>query len=130
MDREIIEKKVEALEKRVRWQKRAIIGLIIVFLFNTSPAFTSKWFHRLLPPKLTSVNLSPDKNNSNTSLRTIASHREEILANRIQAEKSGQRDPKIDFLSDSSRRDKILSRQLQVPRLGKQAQLGEQQEIF
>ncbi len=29
MDREIVEKKVEALEKRVRWQMRAIIGLII-----------------------------------------------------------------------------------------------------
>ncbi len=42
MNREIVEKKVETLEKRVRWQMRAIIGLIIVFLFNTSPAFTSK----------------------------------------------------------------------------------------
>ena len=60
MDREIVAKKVEALERRVRWQMRAIIGLIIVFLFNTSPAFTSKWFHRLIPPKLTSVNVESD----------------------------------------------------------------------
>lgn len=115
MDREIVEKKVEALEKRVRWQMRAIIGLIIVFLFNTSPAFTSKWFHRLLPPKLTSVNV---ENYSN-----IASHREEILAQRIQAPGLGPGRDKTEYINN------ILSRQNETPRLGKQVQAGELQVV-
>ena len=116
MDREIVEKKVEALEKRVRWQMRTIIGLIIVFLFNTSPAFTSKWFHRLLPPKLTSVNVERD-----TGFLNIASHREEILARRIQAPELGPGEDKAEFINN------ILSRQNGIPRLSKQAQSGLQQ---
>ena len=118
MDREIVEKKVEALEKRVRWQMRAIIGLIIVFLFNTSPAFTSKWFHRLLPPKLTSVNV---ESSGDTGFRNIASHREEILARRIQAPELGPGRDKTEFINN------ILSHQHETPRLGKQAQAGELQ---
>ncbi|MCY3871650.1 MAG: hypothetical protein OXG87_19045 [Gemmatimonadetes bacterium] len=115
MDREIVEKKVEALEKRVRWQMRAIIGLIIVFLFNTSPAFTSKWFHRLLPPKLTSVNVE--------SYSNIASHREEILTQRIQAPGLGPGRDKTEFINN------ILSHQNETPRLGKQVQAGELQVV-
>ena len=118
MDREIVEKKVETLERRVRWQMRAIIGLIIVFLFNTSPAFTSKWFHRLLPPKLTSVNV---ESGGNTDFRNIASHREEILTRRILAPGLGPGGDKIEFINN------ILSRQNETPRLGKQAQAGELQ---
>ena len=118
MNREIVEKKVEALEKRVRWQMRAIIGLIIVFLFNTSPAFTSKWFHRLLPPKLTSVNV---ESSGDTGFRNIASHREEILARRMQAPGLGPGRDKTEFINN------ILSRQNEIPRLGKQAQTGELQ---
>ena len=118
MDREIVEKKVETLERRVRWQMRAIIGLIIVFLFNTSPAFTSKWFHRLLPPKLTSVNVEIG---GDTGFRNIASHREEILARRIQAPGLGPGGDKTEFINN------ILSRQNETPRLGKQAQSGLQQ---
>ena len=116
MDREIVEKKVEVLERRVRWQMRAIIGLIIVFLFNTSPAFTSKWFHRLLPPKLTSVNVESD-----TGFRNIASHREEILAQRVQAPELGPGRDKAEFINN------ILSHQNGTPRLSKQAQAGLQQ---
>lgn len=118
MDREIVEKKVEALEKRVRWQMRAIIGLIIVFLFNTSPAFTSKWFHRLLPPKLTSVNMESD---SDKGFRNNWSHREKILAQRIQAPGLVPGRDKAEFINN------ILSRQNRTPRLGKQAQAGELQ---
>lgn len=121
MEREIVKKKVEALEKRVRWQMRAIIGLIIVFLFNTSPAFTSKWFHRLLPPKLTSVNLSPGKSDGDTGFRNIASRREEILARRIQTPGLGPGGDKAEFINN------ILSRQNETPRLSKQAQAGELQ---
>lgn len=115
MERETVEKKVEILEKRVRWQMRTIIGLIIVFLFNTSPAFTSKWFHRLLPPKLTSINVN------DTNFRNIASQREEILANRIQVPELGPDRDKTEFINN------ILSRQNETPRLGKQAQAGELQ---
>ena len=118
MDREIVAKKVEALERRVRWQMRAIIGLIIVFLFNTSPAFTSKWFHRLIPPKLTSVNVGSD---SDTGFRNIASHQEEILARRIQAPELGPGRDKTEFINN------ILSRQNETPRLSKQAQAEELQ---
>lgn len=123
MDREIVEKKVEALEKRMRWQMRAIIGLIIVFLFNTSPAFTSKWFHRLLPSKLTSVNLSPDKIDGDTGFRNFASHREKILARQIQAAELGPGGDKAEFIHN------MLSRQNGTPRLGKHAQVGEQQVV-
>ncbi len=118
MDREIVEKKVEVLERRVRWQMRAIIGLIIVFLFNTSPAFTSKWFHRLLPPKLTSVNV---ESGGDTGFRNIASHREAILTRRILAPRLGPGGDKTEFINN------ILSRQHETPRLGKQAQAGELQ---
>ena len=118
MNKEIVEKKVDALEKRVRWQMRAIIGLIIVFLFNTSPAFTSKWFHRLIPPKLTSVNVESD---SDTGFRNIASHQEEILARRIQVPELGPGRDKAEFINN------ILSRQNETPRLSKQAQAGELQ---
>ena len=118
MDREIVEKKVEALERRARWQMRAIIGLIIVFLFNTSPAFTSKWFHRLLPPKLTSINLSPDESGGNTNFRNNWSHREEILARRIQTPELGPGRDKAEFINN------ILSHQNGTPRLGKQTQAG------
>ncbi len=116
MDREIVEKKVEALEKRVRWQMRAIIGLIIVFLFNTSPAFTSKWFHRLIPPKLASVNVESD-----TDFRNIWSRQKETLARRIQAPGLGPGEDKAEFINN------ILSHQNGIPRLGKQAQAGLQQ---
>ena len=106
MNREKVAQKVEALERRGRWQMRAIIGLLIAFLLNASPAFTSKWFHRLLPPKLTSVNLSSDASADNPS--------EKILSRRAQAFRRGQSGR--DFL------DKALSRYTETPRLSKQAQ--------
>lgn len=57
MNPEDVRGRLEALEERLRWQKRAIAGLIVVFLFSASPALTraSKWFDRILPPKLTSL---------------------------------------------------------------------------
>ena len=106
MNREKVAQKVEALERRGRWQMRAIIVLLIAFLLNASPAFTSKWFHRLLPPKLTSVNLSSDASVDNPS--------EKILSRRTQAFRRGQSGR--DFL------DKALSRYTETPRLSKQAQ--------
>ena len=104
MDGSKVAQKVEALERRVRWQMRAIIGLLIAFLLNASPAFTSKWFHRLLPPKLTSINLSPDASEGNAD---VSSHR----AHALRRGQSGR-----DFL------DKTLSRWNEAPRSSKQAQ--------
>ena len=51
MDREDIRERLETLEARLRWQKRAIAGLVVVFLFSASPALTqaSKWFGSILP---------------------------------------------------------------------------------
>lgn len=57
MDRDELREKLEALEVKLRWQKRAIAGLLIVFLFNASPALTraSKWFGSMLPAKPASL---------------------------------------------------------------------------
>ena len=59
MNTEDIRERLEALEERLRWQKRTIAGLLVVFLFSASPALTraSKWFDRILPSKLTSLSL-------------------------------------------------------------------------
>lgn len=59
MDRDDLKGRMEALEERLRWQKRAIAGLVVVVLFSASPALTraSKWFDRILPAKLTSLSL-------------------------------------------------------------------------
>lgn len=59
MDLEDLKGRLEALETRLRWQKRAIAGLILVFLFSASPALTraSKWFDRIHPAKLSSLSL-------------------------------------------------------------------------
>ena len=45
MDREDVRERLETLEERLRWQKRTIAGLIVVFLFSASPAMTqaTKW---------------------------------------------------------------------------------------
>ncbi|MDE2890240.1 MAG: hypothetical protein OXR72_18730 [Gemmatimonadota bacterium] len=57
MDRDDLKGRMEALEEKLRWQKRAIAGLVVVFLFSASPALTraSKWFDRILPGKLALV---------------------------------------------------------------------------
>ncbi len=59
MNTEDLRERLEALEERLRWQKRTIAGLLVVFLFSASPALTqaSKWFDRILPSKLTSLSL-------------------------------------------------------------------------
>ena len=42
-------RRIDILEQRLRWQKRAIIGLLLLFLFSTSPALSTatKWFEQL-----------------------------------------------------------------------------------
>lgn len=112
MNRDQVAEKVEALERRGRWQMRAIIVLVIAFLLNASPAFTSKWFHRLLPPKLTSINLSSDTSDLLSDARE-GNASKKILSHRAQAFRRGQSGR--DFL------DKALSRN-ETPRLSKQAQ--------
>lgn len=59
MDRDELREKLEALEVKLRWQKRAIAGLLIVFLFSASPALTqaSKWFGSMLPAKPAALSL-------------------------------------------------------------------------
>ena len=89
MNRDQVAQKVEALERRGRWQMRAIIFLVIAFLLNASPAFTSKWFHRLLPPKLTSINLSSDTSDL-LSDASKGNASKKILSHRAQAFSRGQ----------------------------------------
>ena len=105
MDRAKVAQKVEALERRSRWQMRAIIALLIAFLLNASPAFTSKWFHRLLPSKLTSVNLASDASRVNADIPEVSSHRA------LRRDQSGR-----DLL------DKVLSRDNEAQGSSKQAQ--------
>ncbi len=42
-------RRMDILEQRLRWQKRAIIGLLLLFLFGTSPALSTatKWFGQI-----------------------------------------------------------------------------------
>lgn len=59
MNHKDISIRMEALEDRLRWQKRAIAGLFVIFLFSASPALTqaSKWLNRTFPSTLTSLGL-------------------------------------------------------------------------
>ncbi|MDE2997692.1 MAG: hypothetical protein OXU79_01280 [Gemmatimonadota bacterium] len=56
MERDDVRKRLDALEDRLRWQKRAIAGLLVVFLFSAAPGLTQapKWLNRTLPSKMTS----------------------------------------------------------------------------
>ena len=107
MDRSNVAQQVAVLERRSRWQMRAIIGLLIAFLLNASPAFTSKWFHRLLPPKLTAISSPSGASEVNAVLPDVSSHR----ARALRRGQSGR-----NFL------DKMLSRDNEVLRSSKQAQ--------
>lgn len=42
-------RRMDILQQRLRWQKRAIIGLLVLFLFTASPALSTatKWFEQL-----------------------------------------------------------------------------------
>ena len=57
MGRDDVRKRLDELEERLRWQKRAIAGLLVVFLFSAAPALTQapKWLNRTLPAKLASL---------------------------------------------------------------------------
>ena len=52
-----VRQRLEALEVKLRWQKRAIAGLLVVFLLSAAPALTQapEWFGSLLPAKLGSM---------------------------------------------------------------------------
>lgn len=58
MERDDVRERLDALEAQLRWQKRAIAGLIVLFLFSAAPALTkaTKWVDAMLPSKLTSLN--------------------------------------------------------------------------
>ena len=57
MDHGDLRDRLDVLEERLRWQKRAIAGLLVVFLFSAAPALTQapKWFNQTLPAKLASL---------------------------------------------------------------------------
>ena len=59
-------RRMDILEQRLRWQKRAIIGLLLLFLFNTPPALStaSKWFGQLRPASVPVSGSLPDRSST------------------------------------------------------------------
>ena len=55
-------RRIDILEEKLKWQKRVLAGLAVVFLFSASPASTTaaKWFSRILPSKALSGQV-PDR---------------------------------------------------------------------
>ena len=56
-------RRMDVLEQRLRWQKRAIVGLLLLFLFSTSPALStaSKWLRQLRPARVLDTGSLPDR---------------------------------------------------------------------
>ncbi len=56
-------RRMDNLERRLHWQKRAIIGLLLLFLFSTSPALStaSKWLKELGPALVPVPGSFPDR---------------------------------------------------------------------
>lgn len=80
MERDDVRQRLEALEGKLRWQKRAIAGLLVVFLFSASPALTqaSRWFGSMLPPKLASLSLYPGWNAAGVRFDDLSPGRAEL----------------------------------------------------
>ena len=80
MDRDDVRQRLEELEGKLRWQKRAIAGLLVVFLFSASPALTraSKWFGSLLPPKLASLSLLNGSTTGDVRFGDLSPNRAEL----------------------------------------------------
>ena len=80
MTHDDVRQRLEALEVKLRWQKRAIAGLLVVFLFSASPALTraTRWFDRMLPSKLTSLSLQDGKMGDDEHFRGLSPNRAEL----------------------------------------------------
>ena len=80
MDRDDVRERLEALEEKLRWQKRAIAGLLVVFLFTASPALTqaTKWFDGILSPKLASMNFPQNAISGDARFSDLSTNRVEI----------------------------------------------------
>ena len=87
--------RMDLLENRLRWQKRAIIGLIVVFLFNTSPVLgtASKWFSGIFSTKADSsvsflgkVSGQPGFSGVSDNVSELMSTRADLLHVEIQDE--------------------------------------------
>ena len=80
MDRDDLRDRLDVLEERLRWQKRAIAGLLVVFLFSAAPAMTQapKWLNRMLPSKLTSLSLLHGETPGDVRFRGLAHLRAEL----------------------------------------------------
>ena len=80
MDRDDVRQRLEALEGRLRWQKRAIAGLLVVFLFGASPALTqaSKWLGSRLPATLASLSLQHGSTTGDVRFGDISPGRAEL----------------------------------------------------
>lgn len=59
-------RRLDVLERKLRWQKRAIIGLLLLFLVSTSPALStaSNWMRQLRPAKMMNSVAVPDRSSA------------------------------------------------------------------
>lgn len=80
MDRDDVRQRLEALEDKLRWQKRTISGLLVVFLFSATPALTqaSKWIGSMLPAKLASLNMTHGKTTGDVRFGDVSPDRAEL----------------------------------------------------
>ncbi len=80
MDRDDRRDRLDVLEDRLRWQKRAIAGLFVAFLFSAAPALTQapKWFGVMLPSKLTSLSLRNSGSGDGVRLQGLSPNLAEI----------------------------------------------------
>ncbi|MDE3257501.1 MAG: hypothetical protein OYM47_06675 [Gemmatimonadota bacterium] len=80
MDRGDLRDRLDVLEERLRWQKRAIAGLFVAFLFSAAPALTQapKWFGVMLPSKLTSLSLRNSGSGDGVRLQGLSPNLAEI----------------------------------------------------
>ena len=85
MDRRQISR-IDLLENRLRWQKRAIIGLIVVFLFNTSPILgtASEWFNDVFSSKANSSSSFLGKSSDKSDFFGVSDNGSELMSSRAE----------------------------------------------
>ncbi len=68
-------RRIDILEHRLRWQKRAIIGLLLLFLFTASPALSTatKWFAQLQTGNVPVPGLSADRSSAGVISKWVPS---------------------------------------------------------
>lgn len=79
-------KRMDLLEKRLRWQKRVLVGLIAAFLFTSSPALSTatKWFDRVFSSRAVFTNLLSGISIDRSGFSELSEIRNEMLSKRAE----------------------------------------------